>query len=351
MSDRPAQPLVTANQVTFARLASMPVMVWLFYQGRAGQWAALALGSVIATTDLLDGYLARRYGPTVLGGLMDPIADKVFIAVIIVPPVQLGWFPAWPMALVFVRELLVTALRTAYERRGISLATSYLAKVKTWVQMQGLATMLLYILVDDRALIWGALLVGTGGSLAALGLRWLVARVFWRGALIMFACFVLLDALYVPRELAVTLELMSWGLVVVTWASGVDYFVSGLRALPSRGGLDRADAVRVLSAVVLPLVVVAALVVAKAPMWAAVSVLAVELAIFGLDNLLAHHGAHAGAIAWSARSLGASALLAAPLAARAAGADLDATPATLAALVVSITGGAREFWRGRRYYM
>jgi hypothetical protein len=217
--------------------------------------------------------------------------------------------------------------------------------------MQGVATMLLYVLVDERALVWSALLAGTGGSLAAFGLRWLASRAVWRGALIMFACFLLLDLLYVPRDLAVTLELMSWGLVIATWASGVDYFVGGLRELPSRGGLDRADVVRVLGSLLVPIAVVGGLVIGKAPMWAAVSVLALELAIFGLDNLLAHHGAHAGAIAWSLRSLGSAALLATPTVARAAGLELDAAAPAYAALAVTVAGGVREFWRGRAYYL
>jgi len=56
----------------------------------------------------------------------------------------------------FVRELFITALRSAYEQRDLSLKTSYIAKVKTWTQMQGIGVMLLFpLLADSRAaLTW-----------------------------------------------------------------------------------------------------------------------------------------------------------------------------------------------------
>ena len=63
----------------------MPVLSWLIYVGaRKGDdsyfWWALIAGTFVGCTDWIDGMLARKYGPTVLGGLLDPIADKIFIA-------------------------------------------------------------------------------------------------------------------------------------------------------------------------------------------------------------------------------------------------------------------------------
>ena len=84
----PGRPLITANQVTLARLIPMPLLSWLIYrgaergyQGNSYMWSALIAGTLIGCTDWIDGLLARKYGPTVLGGLLDPIADKVFIVV------------------------------------------------------------------------------------------------------------------------------------------------------------------------------------------------------------------------------------------------------------------------------
>src|ERR1043166_1894487 len=101
----------------------MPVLVWLLYTGGRMNndtylWWALIAGTLIGCTDWVDGMLARRYGPTVLGGLLDPIADKVFIAFAYVPfaDSHYGWglVPWWACALMFTREFFITALRSAY---------------------------------------------------------------------------------------------------------------------------------------------------------------------------------------------------------------------------------------------
>ena len=139
----PGKPWITANQVTLARLIPMPLLAWLIYEGAQQgyennpyMWSALIAGIVIGSTDWLDGMLARKYGPTVLGGLLDPIADKVFIAFAYAPfaddimkanGVASSMVPAWVVALMFTREFFITALRSAYEQRALTLKTSYLA--------------------------------------------------------------------------------------------------------------------------------------------------------------------------------------------------------------------------------
>src|SRR5207248_4225708 len=141
--------LITANQVTLARLIPMPLLAWLIYEGhRLGDktylWSALVAGVFVGCTDWVDGMLARRHGPTVLGGLLDPIADKVFIAFAYtpfadrMPGMHDGLVPWWACALMFTREFFITALRSAYEPRNLTLMTSYFAKDKPWTQMSGL---------------------------------------------------------------------------------------------------------------------------------------------------------------------------------------------------------------------
>jgi CDP-diacylglycerol--glycerol-3-phosphate 3-phosphatidyltransferase len=346
-----AKPLITANQVTFARIVTMPLMVWLFYQGATGQWWAFGLGSLIAMTDFVDGFLARKYGPTTLGGLMDPIADKVFIAVVFLPPVHLGWFPAWPIAVMFTRELLVTALRTTYELRGIGLKTSYLAKVKTWMQMQGAATMIFFALMHDRDVLWTMLIIATIVPLPALIAFAVIKRRLWKGALIMFGLGCFLDVLVWQTAMPDTIYIMCIILALATWGSGVDYFVAGMRELKGRGDLGRSDVVRIVGALAIPALVIATIVETDAPMWVPTAILCLELAVGGLDNLLAHHNASSGAAAWSARSLGAAALLGAILLASQQGHTDLVDPLAYAAIAVSIIGVAREFYRGRTHYI
>src|SRR4051812_20554644 len=145
----------------------MPLLVWLIYEGyRTGNntylWASLIAGTVIGCTDWVDGVLARRQGPTILGGLLDPMADKVFIAFAYTPfaDPSIHLIPWWACALMFTREFFVTALRSAYEQRNLSLKTSYIAKAKTWTQMQGIGIVLLFPLLDNKQWLIRLLVAG-----------------------------------------------------------------------------------------------------------------------------------------------------------------------------------------------
>lgn len=356
----PGRPLITANQVTLARLVPMPLLSWLIYQGaeRGYQgnwymWSALIAGTLIGCTDWVDGLLARKYGPTVLGGLLDPIADKVFIAFAYVPFADdigghAGLVPAWACGLMFVREFFITALRSAYEQRGITMKTSYLAKAKTWTQMQGIGVMLLFPLLGPAYhdfLSW-LLVAGVVTPIALMAALWLVKRKFWRGALVMSGSFAPILALHLHGDMVLTIRAIMIGVVAITWISGIDYILIGWRKLRGRGDFSRADAVRLIGAVAMPLLLFAVLVETPAPSWPIFAILSLELAVGGLDNLLSHHKKATLALAWGSRVLGISALLGAAL--------LVPAHASLfagAAAVVSLVGVAAEFWRGRDYFL
>ena len=349
MTETAKKPLITANMVTFARLIPMPVICWLVYRGEI--WTALIVGTVIGCTDFVDGYLARKHGPTVLGGLMDPIADKVFIAFAYLPFADLGVVPAWAVALMFVREFLVTALRSAYEQRGMTLKTSYFAKVKTWTQMQGLGMLLLFLLLLDKpTAMYGLLLTLIIGPLVALAALWLIKKRFWIGALLMSALTVPLLLLYEYSTIDVIMDVIMIAIVGITWLSGLDYVVVGVRQLRDRADLGRQDMVRILGALLLPSLIFAALVETSMPAWALVAILAVELGVGGLDNLLSHHKAATGALGWSVRVLGSSALLGAGLALADSGENL-LLGLSVGACAISVVGVAIEFYRGRDYYI
>jgi CDP-diacylglycerol---glycerol-3-phosphate 3-phosphatidyltransferase len=125
-----------ADQLTVARALSVPVVVVLYawdFHGHA-YWAT-AVFCVAMATDWLDGRLARRHGRTsALGSLLDPIADKVLVLATLVMLVGLDVSPAWMVAAIVVREVLVTGLRQAAIERGIVLAARDLGKLKTWAQ-------------------------------------------------------------------------------------------------------------------------------------------------------------------------------------------------------------------------
>jgi len=353
-AEKPAsKPLITANRVTVARLVPMPILCWLVYQDAI--WPALIVGTLIGCTDFIDGYLARKHGPTILGALLDPMADKVFIAFAYLPfaDPSLGWLPAWAVALMFVREFLVTALRSAYEQRGLTLKTSYFAKVKTWTQMQGIATLLLFILLEDRpTAMYGLLVTIIIAPLVAMAALWLIKRRVWKGAFLMSALTTPFLILYAYTSVQVIVYFAMILVVCVTWLSGLDYVMVGVRELRGRGDFGRADVVRILGALALPCLIFAVLVKTSMPVWALVTILAVELSVGGLDNLLSHHRAAAGALAWGARVLTTSILLAVALAAPYLPLGDTAIHALgIAAVVISVLGVMREFWRGRDYYL
>jgi len=128
--------MTLADQLTVARAVAVPIVVALFAISFHGHdyWAT-AVFCVAMTTDWFDGRLARRHGRTSpLGSLLDPIADKVLVLGTIVMLVGERVVPAWMVAAVVVREVLITGLRQAAIERGIVIAARDLGKLKTWAQ-------------------------------------------------------------------------------------------------------------------------------------------------------------------------------------------------------------------------
>jgi len=352
----PGRPWITANQVTLARLIPMPLLSWLIYRGASEgfqdnvyMWSALIAGTLIGCTDWVDGMLARRYGPTVLGGLLDPIADKVFIAFAYVPFADdaLGMVPAWACALMFTRELFITALRSAYEQRDLTLKTSYFAKVKTWTQMQGIGVMLLFPLLGPNSKVLTYLLVfGIVTPLIVMVVWWILKRKLWRGALVMGVAIGPILALHLHGDQHLTLRVLMIAVVALTWASGIDYILIGWKQLRGRGDFARADAVRLVGALALPGLLFAVLVETPAPAWPVFAIPAPELAGGRLDNPLSHPKPSHKAPSRRRPLLGVCSLLALAIVIPA-----QATLFSYAASAVSLIGVTIEFWLGRDYYM
>jgi CDP-diacylglycerol---glycerol-3-phosphate 3-phosphatidyltransferase len=125
-----------ADQLTVARALSVPLVVVLFaWPFHGHDYWATAVFCVAMTTDWLYGRLARRHARTSpLGSLLDPIADKVLVLGAIVMLVGQHVVPAWMVAAIVVREVLITGLRQAAIERGIVIAARDLGKLKTWAQ-------------------------------------------------------------------------------------------------------------------------------------------------------------------------------------------------------------------------
>ncbi len=136
------------NSLTLFRIVLIPVFVVVFYL--PGHWARLASAMVFAAaalTDWLDGWLARKLGQTsAIGAFLDPVADKLMVAVALVLLVQSHPTPwlAVPAAVIIGREITISALREWMAEIGerARVAVSGLGKLKTISQMVALLLLL-----------------------------------------------------------------------------------------------------------------------------------------------------------------------------------------------------------------
>ena len=129
----PSALATPANAVTCVRILVLPFLVLLILDD-GSEWPALALWTVLAGSDLFDGWLARRHGATRSGAFLDPLADKFLVLGAMVALVAKGVLWWLPVALIAVREVALSGYRSYVGRRGVSVPARFQAKVKTWVQ-------------------------------------------------------------------------------------------------------------------------------------------------------------------------------------------------------------------------
>ena len=132
------------NMLTFARIVMIPLCLWFLDQDtpRAGFWSAIVF-TLAAITDLLDGYLARKLGVvSVLGKLIDPLADKLIVMATLVWLVPMDRMPAWAVIALLAREFSVTALRSVAASEGVIISAGSEGKTKTALQMIGIIALL-----------------------------------------------------------------------------------------------------------------------------------------------------------------------------------------------------------------
>ncbi len=101
---------------------------------------ALIVAFLAGITDLLDGYLARKYHvESDFGRLMDPLADKIFILATFIMMLDYGMIPGWVLIVILTREFMVTGLRTMASSKGVIISADRWGKMKTATQMATLA--------------------------------------------------------------------------------------------------------------------------------------------------------------------------------------------------------------------
>ena len=141
------------NALTILRIFFVPLLVavlleeivgfWIGSWQVTNEWLALAIFLSAAATDLLDGYLARRWKQeTTIGTLLDPIADKLLVSAALISLVQVRVLPGWMAILVIGREFAVSGLRAIAAAESYTIKASDLGKTKMLSQVVAISCLL-----------------------------------------------------------------------------------------------------------------------------------------------------------------------------------------------------------------
>ena len=122
-----------ANKLTMARVIMIPVYLALWAVNAPwNRYAALGVFVLASLTDMVDGYVARKYQMiTDFGKFMDPLADKVLVLTAMIVFCAQGIFPAWALVVVIFREFAVSGMRLIAAEGGKVIAAGWSGKVKT----------------------------------------------------------------------------------------------------------------------------------------------------------------------------------------------------------------------------
>jgi len=164
------------NNLTLLRIALIPIIGGLMYVPEFwAAWLALMLYTVACVTDWYDGYYARKHNiSSAFGRFLDPIADKLLIAILIILFADLGRLDGWwilPACIIMFREVLIAGLREFLGPQNIVIHVSNLAKWKTTAQMVAMG----FLVVGDfgnivlpHTMLIGQILLGVAALLTAI---------------------------------------------------------------------------------------------------------------------------------------------------------------------------------------
>jgi CDP-diacylglycerol--glycerol-3-phosphate 3-phosphatidyltransferase len=176
------------NALTILRIFFVPLLVAALVQENVSiqirswtitnEWLSLAIFLSAAGTDLLDGYLARRWKQvTTIGTLLDPIADKLLISAALISLVQVRALPGWMAILIIAREFAVSGLRSIAAAEGYTIRASDLGKTKMFSQVVAISCMLLSVRHPDLTrpgliLMWVVVFFAVASAISYFGKFW-----------------------------------------------------------------------------------------------------------------------------------------------------------------------------------
>ena len=137
-----------SNTLTLFRIGIIPIiLVMVLMQSSISGWIAFSLFCIAGISDFFDGYLARiRKEQTSFGTVLDPIADKLLVASVILVLTAKGTIGGWttiPALIILLREIIVSGLREFLAGIKVSIPVTHIAKFKTSLQMIALAILIL----------------------------------------------------------------------------------------------------------------------------------------------------------------------------------------------------------------
>lgn len=142
--EAPDRILTVPNLISFLRLLGVPLFLWLIL-GPQADIAAFCVLAIAGATDWFDGFLARALNQrSRLGVLLDPLADRLYIAATLLGLALRGIIPWWLVGLLVARELLLLTTLPALRRSGrVALPVTYVGKSATWALLWGFPCLLL----------------------------------------------------------------------------------------------------------------------------------------------------------------------------------------------------------------
>lgn len=132
-----------ANRITVFRIILVPAFVVLAYLNH--RYTAAVLFAVACISDAIDGYIARKYSQiTAFGKFMDPLADKILVLSAMCFFIDRGVMPGWAVAVVLLREFIVSGLRLIAIEKNVIIAAGWSGKIKTASTMVAIMLMMVF---------------------------------------------------------------------------------------------------------------------------------------------------------------------------------------------------------------
>ena len=149
------------NSVTLLRILFIPLLVYYILSPHIpnSNVIAVVIFAAVAASDAIDGYLARKFKQeTVIGKLMDPLADKILVISALLCLVEIRWVSSIPVMIIIARDFAVTGLRIAASSTGKIIAADRLGKYKAALLDVAVAMLILNLPYGNQVLWLGVII-------------------------------------------------------------------------------------------------------------------------------------------------------------------------------------------------